>query len=240
MKLATSTRAHSPGIRALALAGVLVLIAMPTASAAEFEYDAIPPGDIVSATFSADFAALVAHRYVGDVEVNHLTLFDLNAGLPPLDLSDSFFGTAAWPDSPLIDMGLLETGWRAVDIDSSFFPALESGSVAAGFLFTDTDDALFAMDTLILTIETPTRTIVESYYGWPIGDENNGFGLGLLDGADLPAPFPGVLDPTGTGFDEEISSKYEVPEPTSLALLVCATLAWRLRRRKVAWAGPER
>jgi hypothetical protein len=99
------------------------------------------------------------------------------------------------------------------------------------FLATDTNDALFAIDFLSLTIETANESI-EAFHGWPIGDENNGFGLGIPDGGNLPSPMPGVLMPTGTGFDEEISSKsiHIIPEPLSVYALVIG-LAVMLRRR---------
>ena len=89
-------------------------------------------------------------------------------------------------------------------------------------------DAMFAIDFLSLTIETAIETTVP-YYGWPIGSENNGFGIGLADGGDLPAVLPDsiAVGATGTGFDETISSKsiYLVPEPGMTSLLAIAGLA---------------
>ena len=196
-----------------------------------FEFDPITD-TITSATFSADFAALVAHRTVGATEMNSLQLVDLSTGLPDLDLSDEMFGTAVWPDTPQVDMGLLETGWISADIDASFFPALAAGSIGLIATFTDTDDAMFAIDCLSLTIETDGDP-VESFYGWPIGNENNGFGVGLADGGDLPDVLPDSIPvgATGTGFDETISSKsIYIPEPGTASLLALAGFV-ALRRR---------
>lgn len=220
-------------LRRLSIAArTLPLCAVSTAGAGHgaFNYDPIIE-PIVSASFSADFAALVAHRTIFGEEVNMLRLLDISTGGPDLDLADDFFGTADWPDSPQIDMGDLETGIFSVAIDPSFFPALVSGHVGLGALFTDTDDALFAIDFLSLTINTLSSEIIESFYGWPPGDENNGFGIGLRDFEDLPAPFPGVLKPNGSGFHEEISFKaIHVPEPGSLLLLAVGA-SWMRRRR---------
>lgn len=230
---------------AVAVIALMCLLITPTATADFVGFDYDPVTDpILSATFSGDFAALTAHRTVAGYEMNFARLIAVTTGLPSLDLSDDLFGTAAWPEPALVDQGAVETGWVSANIDPAFFPALESGQVGLSFLFTDTDDALFAIDTLILTIETGRGT-VESYYGWPIGAENNGFGLDIPDGGDLPAPMPGVLDPTGTGFDEEISSKS--PEPSTLALLTCGLiglLSLRRRRERLgsapAWRRPGR
>lgn len=200
-----------------------------------FQYDPITD-PIVSATFSVDFAAMNAHRTVSDYETNFVQLVDCNpgGGLPDLDLSDDLFGTAAWPDTPQVDMGVLETGWITADIDSAFYPALAGGKVGLRALFTDTADAMFAMDCIILTIETGRGGLVESLYGWPVGNENNGFGIDVADGGDLPAPLPDSLPSgtTGTGFDETISSKsiLAIPEPAALGMLAVASLAV-LRRR---------
>ena len=159
---------------------------------------------------------------------------DLSTGLPNLDLSDELFGIAVWPNTPRIDMVLLETGWISADIDSSFYPALAAGSIGLIATFTDTDDAMFAIDCLALMIETD-GDLVESLYGWPVGNENNGFGIGLNDGEDLPDVLPDSLPvgSTGTGFDETISSKsiYVVPEPVTLSLLTLSGLLLIRRRR---------
>ena len=190
----------------------------------------------MSATFSVDFAAMNAHRTVSGYETNFVQLVDCNAGggLPDHDLSNDLFGTAAWPDTPQVDMGVLETGWISADIDSGFYPALAGGKVGLRALFTDTVDAMFALDCLILSIELEGEEFVHAYYGWPVGNENNGFGIDLADGGDLPAPFPGVLEPTGTGFDEEISSKaiYAVPEPAGIPLLGLGAVFGLCRRKK--------
>jgi hypothetical protein len=198
-----------------------------------FQYDEITD-PIVSATFSVDFAAMNAHRTVGGFEMNFAQLVDCNpgGGLPDHDLSDDLFGVSAPPDDPQVNMGPLETGWLSADVDPLFFPALAGGKVGLRALFTDTVDAMFAMDFISLTIETGVGTI-ESFYGWPPGAENDGFGIALPDFGDLPAPLPDSLPAgsTGTGFDETISSKsiLAIPEPTTLTLLVAA--AARCRRR---------
>ncbi|MFC1676693.1 PEP-CTERM sorting domain-containing protein [Planctomycetota bacterium] len=210
----------------------LAVLLLASTSWGTFIYDPIPEADIVSATFSVDFASLVAHRSVSGFETNFAKLLDLSAGLPEYDFSDDLFGTAAYPGTPEINMGSLETNVFTADIDPSFFPALATGEVGMHLLFTDTDDGLFAIDFISLTIETSTET-VEAYHGWPIGGENDGFGLGIPDGGNLPNPMPGALEPTGTGFDEELTSKvfYE-PEPTSVLLLGVGALALLRRRQR--------
>ncbi len=210
------------------LGGAPAVLASPA-----FEYDPITD-PIISATFSIDFAAMNAHRAIGEFEVNFVELIDVNSGLGVLELSDDLFGTAALPDDPpALDMGVLATGIISAPINAPFFPALASGSVGLRALLTDTVDAMFAMDFIALTIETGRGT-VESYYGWPVGDENNGFGIGLLDGEDLPDGLPASIleGATGTGFDETISSKsiYAIPEPTSAALMLAAGLLVCRRR----------
>ena len=196
--------------------------------AAAFVYDPIAD-PITSAAFYVDVAALVAHRYVSGSEVNYAKLIDSGGSLGQYDLSDDLFGTAAFPDTPQLDMGLLETAVLSVDIDSSFFPALTDGHVSLDLMMTDTDDAMFAIDFISLTIVTNIET-VESYYGGFVGNENNGFGIGLADGGDLPAPLPDSIPggSTGTGFDETISCY--PPEPASFALLAVGALALRKKR----------
>jgi len=220
---------------------LLLLFSAVTASAgtAAFTYDPIPVGDIVSAAFSVDFAALTAHRYVGGDEVNYCKLIGLGGSLPDYDLSDDLFGTEAFPDPwPTIDMGPLETGWVSADIDSSFFAVLATGEVGLDALFTDTDDAMFAVDFISLTISGTGFDEVISPYGYPVGNENNGFGIDLPDGGDLPAPLPDSIPAgsTGTGFDECISSKsiHAVPEPTTLIFLGLGSLALLRRKRNTA------
>ena len=121
-------------------------------------------------------------------------------------------------------MGAMETGWVVADIDSSFYAALAGGNVGLRVLFTDT------VDSISLTIVTDAETI-ESYYGWPVGDENNGFGVGIPDGDDLPAALPDSIPigATGTGFDETTSSKsiLAIPEPATLFLLALGGLLSR-------------
>ncbi|MBN2563008.1 MAG: PEP-CTERM sorting domain-containing protein [Phycisphaerae bacterium] len=234
------SRNNSIGVSAGSSLVVACLLIFQVASAAKadgsaaFLYDPISE-PIVSATFSGDFAALTAHRTIGEFEVNFAWLLDLCTGLPDLDLSDALFGTSVFPNPADVDMGPQETGIISASIDPSFFPALQCGSVGLAAVFTDTNDALFAVDFLSLTIETAGETI-ESFYGWPIGDENNGYGLAppIPDGGDLPAPMPGVLPGTGTGFDEEISSIsiYAVPEPASFWLLGVGVVALGQRRRR--------
>ncbi|MCK4660092.1 MAG: PEP-CTERM sorting domain-containing protein [Phycisphaerae bacterium] len=223
----------------IVVAGVLSLYMASGAWAVggAFEYDAISD-EIVSASFSVDFAAMNAHRAIDTFETNFVHLIDLSMGLGACDVSDELFGAASPPDDPLIDMGLLETGIFSADIDSSFFPALAGGSIGLEALFTDTLDGLFAIDFVALTIETSVG-MVESYYGWPEGNENNGFGLDIPDGGDLPDSLPDSLPvgSTGTGFDETISSKSirVVPEPGSVILLMVGGLGllasrWKPRR----------
>ena len=202
-----------------------------------FQYDGITD-PIVSATFSVDFAAMNAHRTVGGFDMNFAFLVDCNGGvgLPDYDLSDDLFGAASPPHAPLVNMGPLQTGWVSADIAPSFFPALAGGHVGMRALFTDTVDGMFAMDFVSLTIETAADTFV-SCYGWPVGHENDGFGVEppILDGGDLPGPLPGSLPPgsTGTGFDETISSKsiLGIPEPAVFPLLAIGALSLMRRRR---------
>ncbi len=239
--LPRQTRRFEITVRAWSLAcgGVLILLSTSGAAAdTAFQYDPIT-GPIVSASFSVDFAAMNAHRTVSGFETNFAQLVDCNpsGGLPDLDLSDDLFGTASQPDDPVLNMGVLETGWVSADIDVSFFGALAGGNVGLRALFTDTVDGMFAMDVISLTIVTDTETI-ESYYGWPVGNENDGFGIGLADGAGLPAPLPESLPvgATGTGFDETISSKsiLAIPEPTALSLLGFGALLVTRRLRTLA------
>lgn len=75
-------RCTLPICLAAAFGGTIVFCNVPAAQAGAFSYDPIHEEDIVSAMFSADFASLVAHRTVLDVEVNHLELVDLTGGSP--------------------------------------------------------------------------------------------------------------------------------------------------------------
>lgn len=219
------------------LAAAVVLVCAGSAAWADTAFQYGPITDpIQSATFSVDFAAMNAHRTVNEIEINFAQLVDCNAGggLPDYDLSDDLFGVAALPDEPQVDMGVLETGWISAPIDASFFPALAGGRVGLLALFTDTVDAMFAMDCIVLTIATSRGGFVEVLYGWPVGDENNGFGIDLPDGGDLFAPLPDSIPvgATGTGFDETISSKAieGIPEPATLGLLLLGCLAVMRRR----------
>ncbi len=201
-----------------------------------FTYPPIPPGTTVGAALTLDLAEFNGHRTVGGHVVNTLRLIDVNTGLPPLDLSEALFGNAAPPAAPRINQRPRETGLISVPIDQQFFPALESGAVGLSALLTDTVDGLFAIDTILLTIDTESLGTFEVYYGSP----NDGYRLGIADNADLPGPLPGSLPPTGTGFDEPISSKsiYAVPEPGSAALLAMGLLAvWHRSRRRTGRRG---
>lgn len=217
--------------------GVIVCIALLLCShsayggSVAFEYDQISD-PIISASFSVDFAALNAHRTLSGFETNFAQLVDMSTELDDFDLSDDLFGTASAPDDPVINMGSLETGIFSVSIDSLFFPALAGGSIGLNALFTDTVDGMFAIDFISLTVETSVTTI-ESFYGWPVGNENNGFGIGLADGEDLPDTLPASIPigATGTGFDETISSISIVPEPTTLCLLGLGGIALIKNRR---------
>jgi hypothetical protein len=187
-----------------------------TAAAGPFKFGRITES-IVSATFTVDFAALTAHRFIGGVEVNGVKL--LGTGGTALDLSADLFGSAdLLRDPPLLDQGVLRTGIVAASVPLWFFPQLATGRVGIDAVFTDTFDALFAMDFISLRIVTVTRTI-EAFM-----DSNNGFGIGLPDGGVLPTPLPTSIPAgaTGVGFDETISSKSihtDVNEPLTMMLL---------------------
>ena len=217
---------HSRRVLPLVTATISVTIlamlyaAAPSRAHAAFVYGPVSE-PIVSATFSGDFAALVAHRTVGGFEVNHVTLIDPLGGVPDLLLSDEFFGSAELlsGETPKINQGPLETGVVSASIPSSFFPVLQQGLVGLSFLGTDTDDGLFAIDFLALAIETTSGTVTSFI------DPDNGFGIGLPNGGTLSVPLPISIpvEATGRGFDEAISSKsiedVPVPEPAAMILL---------------------
>jgi hypothetical protein len=216
-------------ITAYALA--LQIIFPGRAQATSFVYDPIA-APILSATFSADFAALTAHRTVAGFEVNSVTLVGATNSL---SLSEALFGTAdALSDVAQIAQGDLETGIVTAAIAPSFFAALAAGRVGLLATLTDTFDGLFAIDFLSLTIVTASSTTVAFI------DSNDGFRIGIPDGGLLPDPLPTsiAIGATGTGFDESISSISFVPapEPGSLLLVVIgfAALAATSRRRTAA------
>lgn len=196
--------------------------------AAAFNFNPVKLADVISATFSVDFAALTGLRFFDDgsdiFELNFVHLIDLTPDnpLPDADLSDGIIFIE-------FVMLQLETGIFTSAVDPSFFTAFETGKVGLSALFTDTDDGLFAIDFISLTIETITETI-EVFFG----SLNDGFGIGIPDFGDLPGPLPGSIPGvTGTGFDEVISSISinAIPAPGALALFGLAGLAAARRRR---------
>jgi hypothetical protein len=242
MRLQKPIQRARVGRTAVAAFGVMICLSpvAPAHGDIAFVYDPLAE-PITSAVFEIDLAAMNAHRTVTTVEMNFMRLVDCRAGsgLSELDLSDDLFGTSAWPAEPQLDMGVLETAVLMVNIPLHFYPALSGGRIGLHGLLTDTVDAAFAIDYIGLTIQTATAT-THVYYGSPVGNENDGYGIGLADGGDLPMPLPDALPSgtTGTGFDETISSKaiYAIPEPTSLLLLVCGFLLGS--RGKTARARP--
>lgn len=229
-------RPGTPGRRAREFAAgsglIVAATLLPISAQALFLYDEIT-APIVSATLSIDAAEWTAHRTILGIEVNEAFLIDVSGGLGMLDLSDAFFGTTeALSDAALIDQAAKETGLASAAIPASFFPALSGGSVGFWLTLTDTDDGLFALDALVLSVSTASETTT-ALFGAPVGNPNDGFGLGIADGADLPSPLPGALTATGTGFDEAISGKslHEVPQPGSLWLVGAGLIALALRRR---------
>lgn len=210
----------------------LAPFAVPQANA-----DTIPVARQLGVVFHVDFAALVGHRFVGDSEVNFVRFVMADDDSLLLDISDELFGVAVWPDPvPTMDMAALETKVFDVTIDPAAFPtfwsALNAGEVALSARFTDTHDAMFAIDYVGLTVETEEGVVEggEWQYGhpgpWPDQTPNDGYGIDLPDNEPLPGPLSeGVLGATGTGFDEVISSKElyteipAIPEPAAFMLL---------------------
>jgi subtilisin family serine protease len=191
---------------------------------------------ITSATLTIDVAELQAHRTVLGVEVNHVVLFSPANPFLFTNLSDQYFGNVAYPGIPTPNLGIQQTALLTANIPPAFFPVLATGGVGMDALLTDTFDSTFAIDFFRLTVNTANATYF-SDYGAPQFLENNGFGLGIPDNSSLPAPLnAGILNPTGTGFDEVISSKaiYVVPEPAALGLIAVGGVFMAAGRRRRA------
>lgn len=204
--------------RMAALAGMFAIGVFSPAKAdiAAFNYDPITD-NIVSATFSVDFAEMVARRDIAGFEVNGVVLLDLGAGVGNFDMSNELFG--AFGSAPLINMaaGSGQTGRTDVTIPASFFPALAGGSVGLWAAMTDTDDGIFAIDFMSLTIDTEHSGMIEAFYN----TANDGFGLGIADGINLGGALINTLPLGGNpGEDEVISGKgvEKVPAPASVLL----------------------
>jgi hypothetical protein len=212
---------------------LLIVFCLPPARAwadAPFTYAPIN-GNIQSAQFVGDFAALVANQTLFGFQVNSVVLAVADGAT--VDLSNAFFGTQPWPAPPNINLGPLQTMLMSAPIPASFFPELAIGSVGYSILITSTgNNGLFAMTSLSLDITTADGE-VQAFIG-----PNDGFGLGIAANGDLPAPLPDsiAIGATGTGFDEAISSKsltaVPVPEPGVLSLLASGTslMLWCLRK----------
>ncbi len=144
------------GFRGQLLMPLLGWILAAQAQATGFSYAPIAE-PIVSAEFSADAAALVAHRTVVEHEVNFVRLLDPSAS-SSIDLSNLLLGTAAWPAPAQLAQGVLETGWVSAPIDSSFFTVLAGGAVGLDALFTDTGDGVVNFDDInpfVLALSDP-------------------------------------------------------------------------------------
>lgn len=212
----------------ITLALAAAAAAPPALAAGAFNYSPLTE-PVLSASFSVDLAELTAHQYIFGHQVNMVMLLDLTSGGPSLDLSDDLFDGSNFPGVTPIDQAVTETQVFTVPIDPAFWPALEDGCVGLWALFTDTRDAVFAIDTIFLTIETASATITP-YYGSP----NDGYHVAVADNDHLPGALPDSLAATGTGFDEPISSKaVHVPEPAMLIMLG-AVAAIVFGRRRLA------
>lgn len=189
------------------------------------------PPNWESVKLRIDTAELTARRNIGTVEVNQAMLKDANVlGVPDADLSDDLFGALNAP--PAITQGANQTGVKEVDIPQFFWPAIEAGRITLWMVITDTTDAKFAIDFISIKIKPVGGSAFEKTYGSHPTTTNNGFGLGIADGANLT----GTLTPTGTGFDEFVTSKsihatFVVPAPAAAVVFGLSGLAVAGRRR---------
>ncbi len=233
--MSSRSRSRRAPLALAAVASAAISMALHDRASGSFVFAPIQE-PILSATFIVDTAGLTAHRTLLGHEVNMLRLFDPSHPNSVFDASDQMFGSASWPGSPLVDQGAFGTGWLAATIDPSFFSTLASGTIGLSGVLTDTGDGIFAIDTIMLQIVTANGSY-NATYGASYGSANDGFGLGLADGASLPDALATLLPPdsTGTGFDEAISSKaFGTPAPGALSLLAVAAMATRSRRRHSA------
>lgn len=193
--------------------------------------------DWQNATLRIDTAELTARRNIGTVVLNELKLMGNPGGLrgmQEVDLSEALFG--AIDAAPVITQGARQTGVREIDIPQFFWPSIEAGDLTLWALFTDTADATFALDFISIKIFYRGGTSFEKTFGSHATTKNDGFGLGIADGAMLPNPLPGALTATGTGFNETISSKsihasWFIPSPgTAPLVLLGAAVAFSRRR----------
>lgn len=218
-------------IRQLAALTVAGALSITPAARAGFT-----PPDWQSAKLRIDTAELTAARNIGATQVNMAMLMDASGlGVQPADLSDATFG--AVNAAPLISQGASQTGITEVDIPQYFWPALEAGRITLWLLITDTADAKFAIDFISIKIVPTGGMPFEKIFGSHASCQNNGFGLGIADGANLPSPLPGALTPTGTGFDETISSKnihaeFIIPSPGPALLAIPAVVCLSRRRSR--------
>src|SRR5882757_3060145 len=136
---------------------LLGYVAVGSAKADPFTFGGPISSSIASATLSVNLAEFSGDATVFGTQVNFIDL--LVPGFAPLDLSNAFFGTAAFPATPAINMGPTQTGVVSVAIPSSFFPALATGAVGYDMLFTDTSDGIFALDYISLLINTSAGTL---------------------------------------------------------------------------------